>query len=102
MPIQNDGPATGPGNRQGSGSGGGNAFLYFAVGALIVAVGVLGWMTYTGSQNKTASDTALERMADSVGEAAENVGESARKAVDNIPAAPVPTPAPQPAPAPGN
>ncbi len=33
---------------QGSSSGSGNGFLYFAIGALIVAVGVLGWMFYNG------------------------------------------------------
>ena len=76
-------------------SGGGNGFLYFAIGALIVAVGVLAWMFYNGETNRSRTDTAVERMADSVSDAADEIGDSARDAAQNIPA---PTPAPPPNP----
>lgn len=77
----------------------GNGFLYFAVGALIVGVGVLGWMYYNGQTHQSRSDTAVERMADSVGDAASKIGDSAREATRKLPEpAPVPMPAPTPAP----
>lgn len=82
-------------------TGGGNGFLYFAVGALIVAVGVLAWMFYSGQSQRSNSETAVERMAESVGDAADKVGDSARDAAQKIPAPP-PAPAPMPAPAPSN
>ena len=72
---------------------GGNGFLYFAIGALIVAVGVLAWMFYNGQTNRSSADTALERVADSVGDAADDIGDSARDAARN---APQPAPAPAP------
>jgi hypothetical protein len=80
---------------------GGNGFLYFAVGALIVGVGVLGWMYYNGQTHQSRSDTAVERIADSVGDAANKIGDSAREATQKLPA-PAPVPAPAPAPAPTN
>ena len=64
---------------------GGNGFLYFAIGALIVAVGVLAWMFYNGQTNRSSADTALERVADSVGDAADDIGDSARDAARNAP-----------------
>ena len=78
---------------------GGNGFLYFAIGALIVAVGVLGWMFYDGSwRQDRPADTAIERTADKIGDAADDLGNAARDAARNIPA-PAPAPAPaQPAP----
>jgi hypothetical protein len=78
---------------------GGNGFLYFAVGALIVAVGVLGWMFYDGSWRQDRSaDTAVERTANAIGNAAEDISDATRNAARNIPA-PAPAPAPaQPAP----
>jgi hypothetical protein len=78
---------------------GGNGFLYFAIGALIVAVGVLGWMFYDGSWRQDRSaDTAIERTADAIGDAADDIGDASRNAARNIPA-PAPAPAPtQPAP----
>jgi hypothetical protein len=82
-------------------SSGGNGFLYFAVGALIVAVGVLAWLFFSGETRKSNTDTAIERMADSVGDAADDIGDSARDAARSIPApqpAPDPLPAPQPPP----
>lgn len=82
-------------------TGGNNGFLYFAVGALIVGVGVLGWMFYSGQTQRSSSETAVERMADSVGDAADKVGDSARDAAQKIPA-PMPAPAPTPVPAPTN
>ncbi|RYD90610.1 MAG: hypothetical protein EOP61_29175 [Sphingomonadales bacterium] len=77
---------------------GNNGFLYFAVGALIVAVGVLAWMFYNGESNRSRSDTALERVADSVGDAARDIGDSAKDAARNVPT-PQPTPAPAAPPA---
>ncbi|MBP9234151.1 MAG: hypothetical protein KBF30_05715 [Hyphomonadaceae bacterium] len=74
---------------------GGNGFLYFAVGALIVAVGVLAWMFYSGQTNRSSADTALERVADSVSDAADDIGDSARDAARTVPQ---PAPAPPPAP----
>lgn len=75
----------------------GNGFLYFAVGALIVAVGVLTWMFYSGQTTRSSSDSAVERAADAIGDAADDIGDSARDATRNIPE-PAPAPAPQPAP----
>lgn len=89
-------------------SSNGNGFLYFAIGALIVAVGVLGWMFYDGGwqQERSASsaDAAIERTANAIGNAAEDIGDSAREATRKLPEpAPAPAqPAPAPAPAPGN
>ncbi len=70
--------------------GGSNGFLYFAVGALIVAVGVLGFMYYN---NQSGGQTAMERNADKIGNAAEDLGDAAKDAAKSIPA---PAPAPQP------
>lgn len=77
---------------------GGNGFLYFAVGALIIAVGVLAFMFYNGENNRTRSDTALERVADSVSDAARDIGDSAKDAARNVPT-PQPSPAPTTPPA---
>lgn len=93
--------------------GSGNGFLYFAIGALIVAVAVLGWMFYGGgfSNNSSTStdsaNSALERSADAIGNAADRVGDAANNAASRIPApAPQPAqpaqPAPNPSPAPTN
>ena len=87
-------------------SSSGNGFLYFAIGALIVAVGVLGWMFYNGSlggSSESRANTSLERSADAVGDAARDIGNAAKDAARNVPApAPAqPTPtAPQTTPAP--
>jgi hypothetical protein len=79
----------------------GHGFLYFAVGALIVAVGVLAWMFYSGETNRSSADSAVERAADAIGDAADDIGDSARDAPRNIPAPqPAPAPAPQPVPTP--
>src|SRR5262245_401605 len=80
-------------------SSGGNGFLYFAIGALIVAVAVLGWMFYDGSWRQDRSaDPAVERTANAIGNAAEDIGDAARDAARNVPA-PAPAPAPaQPSP----
>jgi hypothetical protein len=67
---------------------GSNGFLYFAVGALIVAVGVLGYMYYTG---QTHSETAVERSADKIGDAARDISDAAKDVTRNAP-----TPTPQP------
>jgi hypothetical protein len=82
-----------------SSSGSSNGFLYFAIGALIVAVGVLAWMFYNGQSNRSSGDTAIEHAADSIGDAADKIGDSAKDAARNIPQpAPAPQPAPQPPP----
>lgn len=78
-----------------AGTGKGNGFLYFAVGALIIAVGVLAWMFYAGQMNQAAPDSAVERAADAIGDAADDISDSARKATRNIPE---PQPAPDPYP----
>ena len=76
-------------------SGGNNAFLYFAVGALIVAVGVLGWMFYDGQwRTEDSASSAIERSPDAIGDAADDVSDSVRDAARQAPA-----PQPQPAPA---
>jgi hypothetical protein len=67
---------------------GSSGFLYFVVGALVVAVGVLGYMYYSG---QTRSDSAVERSADKIGDAARDIGDAAKDAAHTIP-----TPAPQP------
>jgi hypothetical protein len=80
-------------------SGGSHGFLYFAIGALIVAVIVLGWMFYGGgvdTSDRVAENTALERSADAIGDAAEDVSDAVRSTPPPAPA-PAPTP-PQPAP----
>ena len=74
-------------------SGGSNGFLYFAIGALIVAVGVLGWMFYNGGWG-ASNDSAIERSADAIGDAADDVSDSVRDAARTVP----PPAAPQPAP----
>jgi hypothetical protein len=73
--------------------GGNNAFLYFAVGALIVAVGVLGWMFYDGQwrSDDDSASAAIERSADAIGDAAEDVSDTVR---DAAPAAQPAQPAP--------
>jgi cytoskeletal protein RodZ len=72
----------------------GNAFLYFAVGALIVAVAVLGWMFYDGQWRQNSESTAIERSADAIGDAAEDVSDSVRDAARTTPAPQPPQPAP--------
>ena len=67
-------------------SGGGNGFLYFVVGALVVGVAVLAWFMFG---QPTSTESSLDRMADSVGEAADSISDSARDAAP-------PAPAPQP------
>ncbi len=74
-------------------SSGGNGFLYFAIGALIVAVGVLGWMFYDGGW-RNSNDTAIERSADAISDAADDVSDSVRDAARNVPAPAPPQPAP--------
>jgi hypothetical protein len=75
---------------QGDTGRGSNGFLYFAVGALVVAIGVLGYMYYNG---QTHSESAVERSADKIGDAARDLGDAAKDAAHTLPQ---PTPAPQP------
>ena len=86
-----------------SGSGN-NAFLYFAVGALIVAVGVLGWMFYDGQwRSDDSASTAIERSADAIGDAADKVSDSVSDAARSAPppAQPAPSTPPPTQPSPG-
>lgn len=69
----------------------GNAFLYFVVGALVVGVGVLGFIYL---QDRNEPDTAIERTADAIGDAADDIADTARDASRNLP----PPQAPQPSP----
>lgn len=84
--------------------GNSHAFLYFAIGALIVAVAVLGWMFYDGQWRSDSGSSAVERSADAISDAAEDVSDSVRDArtappPEPAPAVPAPaTPAPEPAP----
>jgi HAMP domain-containing protein len=55
-------------------SGRSNGFLYFIVGALVVGVIVLGVMFFN-----ERNDSPLENAADAVSEAADGVGDAARK-----------------------
>lgn len=62
-------------------SGGSNGFLYFIVGALVVGLGVVGWMAYNGGHlSQSPTDRAISRSADAVGDAAKKVGDSAERA----------------------
>lgn len=60
---------------------GGNGFLYFVVGALVVGVAVLAWFMF-GQPSTT--DSSLDRMADSVGEAVDSISDSAEDAARNV------------------
>lgn len=77
-----------------------NGFLYFAVGALIVAVAVLAYFYFNGqTAQQSPTEAAIERSADAIGDAARDIGDSAQDAARSIPA-PTPAPAPtQPSPA---
>jgi hypothetical protein len=78
-------------------TGNSNAFLYFAIGALIVAVGVLGWMFYDGQWRAESSSSAVERSADAISDAAEDVSDSVRDARTAPPPQQAPAPAIPPA-----
>jgi len=58
-------------------SGNSNGFLYFIVGAMLIALVVLGIMYFNGGFGGTA-DGPIENAAESVGEAADEVGDAAR------------------------
>ena len=64
----------------GEARGGSNGFLYFIVGALLIAVIGLGVAFYNGGVGQSRTDRAIERSADAVGDAAESVGDSVEKA----------------------
>lgn len=73
---------------------GGNGFLYFVVGALVIGVAVLAWYLMSGQTSTT--DNSLDRVADSVSEAADSISDSAEDAARNVtPPAPQPAPTPQ-------
>ncbi len=62
--------------------GGSNGFLYFIVGALLIAVIGLGVVFYNGGLGQSRTDRAIERSADAVGEAADAVGDKVEKATN--------------------
>jgi LPXTG-motif cell wall-anchored protein len=62
-------------------TGGSNAFLYFIVGALLVAVVVLGVMFYNGQME---SRTPTERAADAIENAADDIGDSVEDAARDV------------------
>jgi hypothetical protein len=80
-----------------------NGFLYFIVGALLVAVGVLAFMSYNDNLGQTPEEAAIERSADAIGDAArgieDTVSDAARDAQRNAPPPP-PAPLTEPATAP--
>lgn len=76
---------------------GGNAFLYFVVGALIVAVGVLGFFFLQDRQS--GSEASIERSADAIGDAADDISDAVRDAGRDLPPPTTPVPAPPTTPA---
>ncbi len=83
--------------------GSSNGFLYFIVGALLIAVAVLAFVSYNGSLTQTREDAAIERSADAISDAARDIGDSVddatRRAAVSVPA-PQPTQPAEPEPAP--
>ena len=67
---------------------GSNGFLYFAVGALIVAVGVLGYLAFS---DQPSSKSPSPRSADQISKTARDIGDAAKNAARKLP-----TPLPQP------
>jgi hypothetical protein len=72
-------------NRPAGRSGGTNGFLLFVVGALVVAVGVLGYMFMTGSLGQTREEAAIERSADAIGDAARDITDTVEDAAERAP-----------------
>jgi flagellar basal body-associated protein FliL len=70
---------------------GGSGFLYFVVGALVVAVAVLAFMYFQGQSQPEGS---IERGAEAISEAADDISDSVRDAARNIPPPADPAPAP--------
>jgi hypothetical protein len=75
-------------NRPAGSSGGTNGFLLFVVGALVVAVGVLGYMFMTGGFGQSREEAAIERSADAVGDAARDLTDTVEDAVERTPPPP--------------
>lgn len=73
-----------------------NGFLYFVVGALVIAVGVLAYFYFNGTPSSSSqrADNAIERSVDKIGDAARDVGDAAKDAARNVTPAPTPAPAP--------
>jgi hypothetical protein len=62
-------------------TGGGNGFLYFIVGALLVVVIGLGVMMYNGGAiGQSPTDRAIENSAEAVGAAADSVSKGVNDA----------------------
>jgi hypothetical protein len=60
-------------------SGNSNGFLYFIVGAMLIALIVLAIMYFNGGFGGAPSDGPIENAAEAVGEAADEVGDAARR-----------------------
>jgi uncharacterized protein HemX len=85
---------------------GGNGFLYFVVGALVVAVGVIGFMYYENQRTTTQAQSQTQQKLEAIGNAADKLGDTVRDATRGAdqkpqmrpalpPAQPAPAPAPQ-------
>ncbi|MEZ5936874.1 MAG: hypothetical protein R3C52_01485 [Hyphomonadaceae bacterium] len=68
----------------GRGSGTSNAFLYFIVGALAVAVVVLGYVAYLNVDQESPAEDTIERSADAIGDAADDIADAVSDASDEI------------------
>lgn len=78
-----------------------NGFLYFIVGALLVAVAVMAFLSYKGWLGQSREDAAIERSAEAIGDAARDIGDSVEDAAREAPKAPpLPAASPEPAPPP--
>ncbi len=60
-------------------SGNSNGFLYFIVGAMLVGLVILAIMYFNGGFGGASNDSPLENAAEAVGEAADEVGDAARR-----------------------
>jgi len=76
--------------------GGGHGFLYFIVGALVVAIGAMGYIYYENRRTQTASQTQTEQKLNSIGDAANKLGDTVREATRGADQRPQNQPAPQP------
>jgi hypothetical protein len=75
---------------------GGNGFLYFIVGALVVAVGVIGFLYYENQRTTTQARTQTEQKLEAIGNAADKLGDTVRDATRGADQKPQTLPAPQP------
>ncbi len=69
----------------GNSPGGSNGFIFFIVGALVVAVAVLGYMYFQGDLGQSREEAAIERSADAIGDAAREITDTVQDAADQVP-----------------